>query len=951
MDGKRLTTWVGRIWGWVTLLLVLAAVAFYAQHVFATFGGSTVDDSAISYAYANSIAHGHGFRLTPGASPVEGYSNPIEVMSLVPFALAHVDLDVAAKGVNVGFVALGLLGWGLFLWRNLRGLARLFAILPCVVTLLWPTFNYWTTAGLEGGILAGLQMLVLLALIALLAGRRGDWILGLVAGLLALTRPEGAVYGGLAIAAGLIRRPRRWKAGAVFVGCCVLLLLVRFALFRDLVPNTYWAKVSDGDLWAAGRRYVDEFFGAHGKRYFLVLLPLLIPFASRARIPALAALAQLAFALFFACHVGGDWMKQWRFMQFLQGPATAMVALGTYAALAPKVVLLGRIPMLIRVALAVGLLWPTVDNQRPLDGWQAREKAVNQRRDLDMRKIAICAGYYRDLGERLRLGRRLLVADIDVGGMSYPPGLDVLDLGGLADRVVGKQWTRQPSVIVDYLFGERRPDTIHLHGSWLGRRPVHEFSLFRLDYREMGNLFLHEMRLGPLTAIRADLLDPPAAPMKAVVANLGAVAIEGVSSFSDGQRTVVFLHATTGGPALPILRWLDADGKGTGVAWHSGADVGVGPAGSALLGYAVFAEVKLPLRLEGAPVTLDELPMLSLDTDNLLSLSRQPLLRLGGFYSPPCHPDQVLDAQAPVAARARGLALLAQLCGPGLSPETRERAARDLWRQVGRVSDPNDRYDTAAALSALAVAPSIGQRMAIEKARSKHAALDEVALAWAGRELAAIPPEPGAIERGLGILVAAREYGRVLTTIFARGWASRPEAQPALCAAARAVGLKAGALGRIDCASVALPAVRIARQDFEDAKDSSLHFVGAAAHWINQGASPNVVGGSGQRRLATAVEKHAPSTAGELVWGPLPWAGARFGALLAGAAPGAFLVVEGNDGRAWVELARMTPSSREVMKPQIALLANRGFREVRVRVVDPSKQGGLVVDSLAFIAP
>ena len=73
--------------------LVVVVLALYAHHVATKFGSFTVDDAAISYAYAHNLAHGDGFRLTANASPVEGFSNPLQVLLLVPFAWIGANLD------------------------------------------------------------------------------------------------------------------------------------------------------------------------------------------------------------------------------------------------------------------------------------------------------------------------------------------------------------------------------------------------------------------------------------------------------------------------------------------------------------------------------------------------------------------------------------------------------------------------------------------------------------------------------------------------------------------------------------------------------------------------------------------------------------------------------------------------------------------------------------------
>ena len=93
----------------VAAALLVASLGFLGHHVWTVFSNPTIDDAAITYAYAANVAAGNGFRHTPGASPSEGFSNPLEVILLVPFAALHANLDVPAKAINLGFILLALL--------------------------------------------------------------------------------------------------------------------------------------------------------------------------------------------------------------------------------------------------------------------------------------------------------------------------------------------------------------------------------------------------------------------------------------------------------------------------------------------------------------------------------------------------------------------------------------------------------------------------------------------------------------------------------------------------------------------------------------------------------------------------------------------------------------------------------------------------------------------------
>jgi hypothetical protein len=781
--------------------------------------------------------------------------------------------------------------------------------------------------------------------------RGWDLALALVAGLLAWTRPEAGLYGALAVAPRLLSGRRRFFASGVFVLACLLLLAFRHLCFRDVVPNTFWPKMGAGHAWQEGWYYARSFLSGRGSAYFLCLIPLFALLSRSTWIPLAAAVLQIGAVGLFLCVSGGDWMRQWRFMQFLEGPAIALVGLGLHAALVPEGWLSRRVPILVRMGLVVGLSLPILFANRPLGQWKERAAAVNGSRDVDMRKIAICAGLYRDLGTTLQLGRRLLEADIDVGGMSYPLGMDVLDIFGLTDRVLGRAWNREPTVLVDYLYGERRPDTLHLHGSWLAAEPVYALWPFHDQYRAMGPKFLARLSLVALSAVRADLVDPAVPPVLPMVAKLGVVEVKGISAILDKAETVFFVHAlqVQAGPP-PALAWTDQNGKRWPIVWHAGFDVESGPPGSALLGVARMQDEVFPLRLEGV-LELESLPLFTPSATTLTDTARLPLLRLAGVAPPTCDPDLLLDPAAATGARARGAVLLGSLCGSGLTQPARAALAARLWDEAKRVRDPDERFDAIAAISALGVAPSIRQRMFIEHTRAEHQPYDEILMAWAERELAGALPARTTASRGLALWLQAHQYDRVLLSSLAHGWQSDPAAAPVLCSATRALGLRQSALGwSPECEQLASRKITVRRQGFEDPRDQRLQFLGEGKSWIRPAAPVRVLGGQGRQLLATGEDPEQKLSSGEVIWGPLPWSGRRFGALLAGAAKGASLLVEAKEGNTWKELARAgPPAAHSVLTPSLLMLPAHAASEVRVRLVAADPHALTVVDALTFV--
>ena len=65
------------------LLLAIPMVVFVLHAVL--FGSWLMDDAGVSFAYARTLATGHGLVSQPGAPPVEGYSNFLWVLVLAVF--------------------------------------------------------------------------------------------------------------------------------------------------------------------------------------------------------------------------------------------------------------------------------------------------------------------------------------------------------------------------------------------------------------------------------------------------------------------------------------------------------------------------------------------------------------------------------------------------------------------------------------------------------------------------------------------------------------------------------------------------------------------------------------------------------------------------------------------------------------------------------------------------
>ena len=228
------------------------------------YGRWIVDDAGITMAYARSIATGAGPVLQPGDAPSEGWSDPAWLAVLVVGRWLGLfdhgtwfgvpDLVAFPKIIALACAA------GIF-WAFHRVAVRVsrspvtLTVVAGALTAAAPPFVVWVGSGLENGLLALAVVLLAARLVtAALDGRmletRTAVLCGLLAGLAALTRPDGAVYllaHPLAVfvaAPGPVRSRLRAAGVGFAVGVAPVLLyeLWRVLTFGALVPTTALAK-------------------------------------------------------------------------------------------------------------------------------------------------------------------------------------------------------------------------------------------------------------------------------------------------------------------------------------------------------------------------------------------------------------------------------------------------------------------------------------------------------------------------------------------------------------------------------------------------------------------------------------------------------------------------------------------------------------------------------------
>jgi hypothetical protein len=194
-----------------------------------------LDDTYIDFQYARQMAHGEFYVYNPGDGPTSGATSLLYIPLLaVGYRLGFSGLSLAYWAVAIGALALLASGW--LVYQLVRSAAlrttlsqpmqRLIAVILMESFAISGPLDWASLSGMETILFA---FTVVLALYAYTTGRdRPAWIAA-AAALATLTRPEGALVAGLAVAAlgWQMGRSRRWSA---WIGLPVLASILQPAI-------------------------------------------------------------------------------------------------------------------------------------------------------------------------------------------------------------------------------------------------------------------------------------------------------------------------------------------------------------------------------------------------------------------------------------------------------------------------------------------------------------------------------------------------------------------------------------------------------------------------------------------------------------------------------------------------------------------------------------------------
>ena len=296
-----------------------------------------VDDALIFQIFVRNALSGAGLVYAPG-NPVEGYSSPLWTLILLASGWIGASGFTASRALSAvcAMAACALIAFVPARRSNLRLLLVAGLLLPMQSALLW-----FASTGMD----TSLMTLVLAA--GAVGVMRGQLhVTAAMAGLAAITRPEGVLYSlplCLWLAAECKRSScparTRWVVASLAAAPAIAWEIFRLCSYGALIANSAYAKLGASgmlDSGASGLAYLlESFFQLPGP--WLLALAGAAFLRKRLAMPgdAVAAtlVALIAVGTLFAFAVKGDWMPGSRLFVPLIPP---MILVALHGALTPR---------------------------------------------------------------------------------------------------------------------------------------------------------------------------------------------------------------------------------------------------------------------------------------------------------------------------------------------------------------------------------------------------------------------------------------------------------------------------------------------------------------------------------------------------------------------------------------------------------------------------------------
>ena len=293
-------------------LLFLLAYSLYIQPwIF--------DDAFICFRYAENLNNGNGLVYNIGER-VEGYTSFLWVMLMAIGEFAGFDIILFSIIIGIIF-AFGCIILTAYSYKFINGITPAVSSIAALFLGTTGIFLPWGVSGVETLMFAFLVLLLVLYYMSIRGnGSRRDFsLLGAIAGIATLTRPEGSLIFFVLLFDQIFRPPSRKRSVYLFSFFFFLALIVphfiwRFVYYGYPLPNSFYAKVGfEFSQFIRGCRYMVKF----GIPALLIILPLIDPsniydFLKRQRIIFPMFIVVIIYTVYII-FIGGDYMPGLRF--------------------------------------------------------------------------------------------------------------------------------------------------------------------------------------------------------------------------------------------------------------------------------------------------------------------------------------------------------------------------------------------------------------------------------------------------------------------------------------------------------------------------------------------------------------------------------------------------------------------------------------------------------------
>ena len=308
-----------RAGAWLAAALGITALCFGISR-YAPF---ISDDALISLRYADRLIHGHGLTWNDGER-VEGYSDLLWVLACAALGALGIDLVDAARILGVTGMATAIIAVAHAFGGSRRPSVLAAAYASLGLGLAAP-MAVWAIGGLEQPLLAALLAIGVVQVWSILEDDeprlRDVLAAGTVLGLVALVRPDGALFPvTIAATAVVLRAAERkralvflWVAGPAF-SLASAQLLFRLVYYHDVVPNTAHAKLGGwSELHVRGLDYARRFVVSAVPLFVVASFALVASIRDRdlRRRVAVCVVPLVAWSL-YVVRIGGDIFPAYR---------------------------------------------------------------------------------------------------------------------------------------------------------------------------------------------------------------------------------------------------------------------------------------------------------------------------------------------------------------------------------------------------------------------------------------------------------------------------------------------------------------------------------------------------------------------------------------------------------------------------------------------------------------